>query len=383
MHTRFRGVNEAFRGLVQTLDEADRGEGGCEVVRVGSRNGPVIRVVGPVTVSYDRPKERVLLNAARDASPFLTLYESLHMLAGRNDVAPLAYYAERMRDYSDDGEMLNGAYGYRWRHGKVYDPDTELQDDMDQLKIIVDHLRVKPESRRAVLQMWNVEDDLLKIDLSSDVCCNLCVCFSVRRDDTLQPLQGARRVRGVSLLDMTVFNRSNDMIWGTLGNDFVCFSVLQEYVATHLGVEIGVYNQVSNDLHVYLEGNSGWRPEEWLAEYVSPETSTDRWYTDDSTRMIPLVQDPETFDRELPLIVEMYSGTEIHSSRASCHWQEPFFRDVASPMLFAFSLHKERQYETALLAVETVKADDWREVGRNWILKRKQNWEKKSKTEAL
>ena len=37
------------------------------------------------------------------------------------------------------------------------------------------------ESRRAVLQMWNVEDDLLKVDSSRDVCCNLSVLFTVER----------------------------------------------------------------------------------------------------------------------------------------------------------------------------------------------------------
>lgn len=388
MHVRFRGVNDAFRGLVQMLDETDKGEGGCDVTRVGSRNGPVMRIVGPVTVSYDRPRERVLLNAARDASPFLTLYESLWMLAGRNNVAPLAYYAERMRDYSDDGETLNGAYGYRWRCAKEWTSADHGDDfglftfgEVDQLQIVIKHLRVKPESRRAVLQMWNVEDDLLKIDSSKDVCCNTEVMFSVRRDDTLQPLQGARRARGASLLDMTVVNRSNDMIWGTLGNDFVCFSVLQEYAAAHLGVEVGVYNQISNDLHVYLEGNSGWRPQEWLKEYESPETSTERWYTDDFTKTVSLVGDPEGFDQCIGQFVQENWG-DCQDLTASTHWGEPFLDKVAQPMCHAFYAHKRRDYATALHWINKVEADDWREAGQNWILKRKQNWEK-SQNEAL
>ena len=385
MHVRFRGVNDAFRGLVQTLNEADRGEGGCDVVRVDSRNGPVMRVVGPVTVSYDRPKERVLLNTARDASPFLTLYESLWMLAGREDVASLAYYAERMRDYSDDGETLNGAYGYRWRNAGGPYNDT---CDIDQLKILVEHLLAKPESRRAVLQMWGVEDDLLKIDSSKDVCCNLCVLFSIRPRSELsfthQPFVPEEK-RGKPInparLDMTVFNRSNDMIWGTLGNDFVCFSVLQEYIATHLGIEVGVYNQVSNDLHVYLEGNSGWRPAEWLKEYDSPETSTERWYTDDLTKTVPLVGDPEGFDQCISQFVQENWG-DCQDLTDGTHWGEPFLDKIAQPMCHAFHMHKNRNYEASLHWIDRVEADDWREAGRNWLLRRQKNWEK-SQNEAL
>jgi thymidylate synthase len=82
------------------------------------------------------------------------------MLAGREDVAPLAYYAKNMLNYSDDGHTLNGAYGYRWRHA-----DTSVEP-RDQLEIIVEHLQNKPESRRAVLTMWDVEDDLMQIDES-------------------------------------------------------------------------------------------------------------------------------------------------------------------------------------------------------------------------
>src|SRR5690606_25634418 len=111
-------------------------------------------------------------------------------LAGRNDVAPLAYYNSRMTEFSDDGETFNGAYGYRWRHGKIdgESPVWSERNDLnvkgghgiDQLQILIQHLKTNPNSRRAVLQMWNVEDDLLKVDSSKDVCCNLSACFSIR-----------------------------------------------------------------------------------------------------------------------------------------------------------------------------------------------------------
>jgi hypothetical protein len=87
------------------------------------------------------------------------------MLAGRNDVATVAYYAKQMREYSEDGKTLNGAYGYRWRNQlvNVYEHGDPTWQHVDQLDVLVAHLKADPTSRRAVLQMWNVEDDLLKI----------------------------------------------------------------------------------------------------------------------------------------------------------------------------------------------------------------------------
>jgi thymidylate synthase len=169
------------------------------------------------------------------------------MLAGRNDVDSVAYYAKQMREYSDDGKTLNGAYGYRWRKAKTNVlgsgvDDGIVYDEIDQLAVIVNHLKAQTESRRAVLQMWNVEDDLLKIgsDLdfmrgkeSKDVCCNLSVMFAVRKVNT-GPGDYGDEYR--SYLDMTVTNRSNDLIWGLLGANFVHFTILQEYMAARLGV---------------------------------------------------------------------------------------------------------------------------------------------------
>lgn len=390
MHVTYRGVNDAFRGLVRTF------QGGDGVVESTSRNGPVLKVVGPVTVTFERPRERVLFSRARDANPFLHLYEILWMLAGRNDVAPLTYYAGNFASYSDDDRTLNGAYGRRWRHsdggvipGQPVSMGNPSHYDVDQLKIIVDHLRQKPDSRRAVLQMWNVEDDLLKVgdgspEFSKDVCCNLSVCFSIHDTSNglrytqadFVPEEKRGQPIGPRVLDMTVFNRSNDLVWGLLGSDVVHFSVLQEYVAACLSVEVGTYHHVTNDLHVYTKSNSGFYPERWLTD----ETPNYYELGDDdpskSLTTVDLVDDPETFDRELSILVE------YHSSQRTIPCQErltePFLKWVVDPMFFAFALHKNKAYSKALEKIDEVRSDDWRVAGRNWLLRRKVNHEKKS-----
>lgn len=384
MHRNFHNVNDAFRGLVKLFHGPGNGLPGDRlglVLHSSSRNGNVLMIDEPVTVTYYHPKERVLFNAARDANPFFHLYESLWMLAGRNDVAPLAYYAKQMREYSDDGGTLNGAYGYRWRQHRNIEwdssPEGSQRTRYDQLEIIINHLKNHPTSRRAVLQMWNVEDDLLKIEdhpersgnfynpdlklpASKDVCCNLSVMFSIRQVESngANPLHPDWKVTE-RFLDMTVTNRSNDMIWGMLGANYVHFSILQEYIAAHIGVEVGRYNHFTNNLHVY-EWN--WKPGEWLAD----ET---RGYYVHEYSTFPLIRDPEIFDLELPLVVNHFDGNTKTNQRID-GLVEPFFRNVAAPMLRAFQLYKHGELETALRMCRLVQADDWRVAAEGWIKRR-------------
>lgn len=373
MHLTYRGVNDAFFGIVKGIHTNS-----IPTTRSSSRNGDVLYVQEPVIITYTHPREKVLFNAARDANPAFHLYEALWMLAGRNDVESLAYYNSRIAQYSDDGQTFNGAYGYRWRHakdGETFDGDGI--DGTDQLKVIINHLRSKPDSRRAVLSMWNVESDLLKINdhrckscklaaqaglnddgghrcvncqwASRDVCCNLSACFSLRD------------VGGVIatkyLLDLTVFNRSNDLIWGTLGANAVHFAFLLEYMAAHLGVEVGVYSQVSNNQHVYL---ANWKPDEWL---TAPHQNYGEYQP--SPTLIPLVKDPATFDRELPGFVERHSKDAFPARYA-----EPFLRDVAQPMCIAWHYYKNRDFDSALSTIKGVLADDWRLAGTQWLERR-------------
>ena len=386
-HLKFRNVNDAFSSLVHVFAHKDSQHrriphSTLPIASVQTRNGPVWQIMEPVITTYEKPCERVLFNQARDCNVFFHLYEALWMLAGRNDVAPLDYYlGGRYSQFSDDKTTANGAYGYRWRKANPHQHwKTSSEQEMqytDQLAVIIAHLKKKPEDRRCVLQMWNVQDDLLKMETSRDVCCNLCALFLLRdRGEPWPAMEGSPR----HVLDMTVMNRSNDLANGMLGANVVHFSFLQEYMAAHLGVEVGVYNQISNNLHVYTESFGGFPAEKWLEEYRSPETSTATWYTDDATNMVPLVKDPATFDQELPEFVQIHgTGDEVTMQQEQFleSLTEPFLEHVAHPMLMAFHAHKCRFYTDALKWIDLVRADDWREAGLNWITKRKENWEAK------
>lgn len=218
-----RNGHQALPRALQILDEVG--------VRRDSRNGPVIVIPGPFSIEYQQPCERVIFWKERDANPAFHLYESLHMLAGRNDIAPLARYAKQMMAYSDDGVTQHGAYGKRWRGWFENAIDILMYD---QLAIIARRLRENPEDRRCVLQMWDPTHDL---DHSGkDVPCN--VACTLQRD-------------AAGRLDLVVYNRSNDLIWGALGANLVHMSMMQEYMALWIGCPVGTYHQVSSNSHAY------------------------------------------------------------------------------------------------------------------------------------
>lgn len=339
MHFHYRNTNDAFRGLVAAIDQ-----GHIPTRRTPSRVGEVLQVEEPVAVTYSHPRERVLFNEARDANPFFHLFESLWMLVGRNDVGPLLRYNSKIADVaSDDGRTFNGAYGERW--WRYY------AGGYQQIRVLIDHLRNNPSSRRAVLQMWNVEDDLLRIDTTKDACCNTHVYFSIRCSvNNPDP-------RELRYLDMTVCNRSNDLVWGMLGANVVHFSFLQEYMATCIGVEVGLYHQFTNNLHVYTER---FKPTEWLADL--------NWRTD-YPPSLALVSDPAVFDSEVVQFIDNRDWTR--------RWQELFLDCVAAPMCWAYELHKRRDYERSLDVVGLIASEDWRIASFNWITKRHQSWKGK------
>lgn len=379
MHFTFRNVNDAFATMTKDMHH------GLIPTDVGaSRYGEVVRVEEVVTVSYTHPRERVLLCPGRDANPFFHLYESLWMLAGRNDVAPLAYYNRRMPEFSDDGgNTFNGAYGYRWRNGPYLGKGVDYpRGRADQLVLIVEHLRASPHSRRAVLQMWNVQDDLLKVDTGKDLCCNLSVVFKVElgtcrlcggkghgpeREGKVFVMRSPCEACGGKphdcprYLNMVVFNRSNDLVWGMLGANVVQFSMLQEYLAAYLGLDVGRYDQVTADLHAYTDT---WEPEKWLADAPHWQHA----YEQRGWSPTPLVAYLKAFERQLPDFVEYHK--EWRHGKPLPGWTEPFLKDVAHPMCMVYGFYKRGEYKSCLRWLEMVASPDWRTAAQGWVARR-------------
>jgi thymidylate synthase len=294
-------------------------------VKRDSRNGPTLEIMSPTAVQYDRPDERVLFSAERDANPFFHLFESLWMLAGRDDVEFLDEYNSQMRKYSDDGDRFNAAYGHRLRS----------HFGRDQIDEVITLLRRNPDDRQAVLQIWDT-DDLGKETL--DKACNLTIVPRIRD----------------GYLDWTVYNRSNDFILGALGANAVHMSVIQEYVASMIGVKVGRYWQISNCMHVYTELTPHWNKCHDL-----PLTVDDP-YKNGQVAPFPLVSNKESWMSDLYTFME--------EPWRSVKYMDPFFNYVAKPMAMAHRAHKENK--NGLYYTLAIQATDWRLACQQWLEKR-------------
>ena len=323
-----------------------------------SRNGTTYEALDPVTTVYRKPLERVCLIKQRDANPFFHFIESLWMLGGRNDLKPLTELVKSMSDFSDDGKILWGAYGWRW----------DSYFSKDQLTIIIKMLKENPEDRRAVLQMWDPVQDLNK--QGKDVPCNTNIYFKVREGK----------------LNMTVCNRSNDMLWGTYGANVVHMSVLQEYMASSIGVPVGVYRQVSDSFHIYL--NPVWdRVKKMEIDvYAFSKTFVNPY---DSSKLrghkhLNLFTNPETLKWETERFFKIFNSIARH--RLHCSdlqitdgWENPALKDIGIPMLGAYFYYKEKDFKNSYKMLNLIKALDWKRACLDWIRKREKSFINKAK----
>lgn len=302
-----------------------------------SRNGLTREVVEPVTTVYTRPMERVLFSDTRDANPFFHLIEALWILAGRRDVRPLARFNPRMADYSDSGYAFHGAYGWRLR---AYDGDY--------LKRVVDQLRRDPDSRQAVLAIWRPELDAA--GGSRDIPCNDMVMFKVRDNR----------------LNMSVLNRSNDMLWGAYGANAVQFAFLLEYVAAAIGVAPGEYRQVSDSFHVYADGPGGGLFNKLMdAPGMEPSPDLQDEYRLGLCGVCPIV--PAAIDRWANDYIDKAAEGSTPFRVA-----DPFLWDVVAPMIEAFNLHRDHGDTRGAMAVLAPyrEALDWHRAGYYWLERR-------------
>jgi hypothetical protein len=300
-----------------------------------SRNGPVLRFPEPVLTTILNPRERVLFHAGRDANPIFHCLEAIHMLAGRRDVAFLKQFNSRIPLYSDDGVNFNAAYGYRMRNhfGK------------DQLAHVIDTLKNDPGSRQAVVQLWDAADLGRE---TKDKACNTQMIFAVNRGK----------------LELTVTNRSNDIFWGYAGANAVHFTIIQEFVAAALGLEVGPYRTFSTNLHLYTELYNA-------VEYLeSPPDVHEYNYYDGPTRTTPIVQggSAENWLRDAEEFCE-----DPYFART--YW-DPFFLEVAHPMAMV-SLSRKRG-GTGLEWVQRMQPGDWKLAVAEWVERRELKSLKKS-----
>jgi thymidylate synthase len=182
-----------------------------------SSTGESLEFLG-VTLRIAKPRARVSRSQAR-ARPFSALGELLWYLSGSDEAAFVGSY---IPFYVKPGKpsTVNGAYG----------PRIKTRHGFDQLQAVVELIRRKNGSRRAVIQLYDAKD-LLTDD---DVPCTTSLQFHRRN----------------GILHMSAMMRSNDAYLG-LPHDIFCFTMLQELVAAELDLELGEYIHMVGSMHLY------------------------------------------------------------------------------------------------------------------------------------
>ena len=282
MHViRARNINSAYSSGVLYLRDFGLVE--------PSRAGAVMVAPHPVTTVYSHPVERVLLAPGRIGNPVFHLMESIFMLAGRRDATWLDQFMKTYsKRFADEYGNQEDSYGWRWRNHFFY----------DQLEFVIGLLRHDPTTRQAVLDHWDPDTDL---NTSGAKPCNTHVYFRAKD----------------GILDMTVCNRSNDIIWGLYGANAVHFSVLHEYVATMTGLKVGTYYHISNNFHAY-QHILRTTPE----TYPMEDRVKDPYFTAEVTPA-SLIDMPEKFDEDVQRFMDqMGSGAYFNH----------FFNTTLAPM---------------------------------------------------
>ncbi|MBN2348622.1 MAG: thymidylate synthase [Bacteroidales bacterium] len=207
----------------------------------------------PFIFQIKNPTARCITIPVRGWNIFLAYAESLWLALGRNDISFISHYLNRLSYFSDDGIFMRGGYGPRLRYfnGVANDyksdgitqsnTDTLSINQIDQYKYVIDCFEKDVDTRQAIINIGDPTKDCYdengKLKITKDLPCTRVLHFM--------------RDASTNRLNLTVFMRSNDILWGASAVNIFNFTFIQEYFAQLLGMEIGNYYHIANNFHYY------------------------------------------------------------------------------------------------------------------------------------
>lgn len=168
----------------------------------------------PTIITLVDPTNNVVRLKGRNLNYAFMIRELLWYMSGDAKLKPLKFYNPKMAEYSDDGIYLDGAYG-KWI--------------TPQLPWLLRKLTEEHTTRQAVIQILPP-----CFGPSKDVPCTLSLHFQIRSEQ----------------LSLTTHMRSEDTYMG-LPYDLFSFTSIQQLIAAKLGIKLGTYHHIVNNLHLY------------------------------------------------------------------------------------------------------------------------------------
>ena len=155
------------------------------------------------------------------------IHELLWFLSGDTNVHYLQEHGVRIwNEWADADGNLGHIYGYQWRSWPDY-----RGGHIDQIARAVDDIRHNPDSRRIIVNAWNVGD----LDQMNLPPCHMFFQFYVAN----------------GRLSLQMYQRSADTFLGVPFN-IASYALLLQMMAQVTGLEPGEFIHTLGDAHIYL-----------------------------------------------------------------------------------------------------------------------------------
>jgi thymidylate synthase len=185
----------------------------------------------------------------RDGFPLLTtkkvlfgsvLRELLWFLRGSTNINDdLTQHTPIWDAWANEEGELGPIYGYQWRKWPKYVEDESGQyrkEHVDQIQNVLDQIKNNPDSRRLIVNAWNV-GEIEKMALPP---CHMMFQFYV--------INGR--------LDCQLYQRSADVALGVPFN-IASYALLMMMVAQECNLTPGIFTHTLGDAHIYLNHVDG------------------------------------------------------------------------------------------------------------------------------
>ena len=160
------------------------------------------------------------------------LWELLWFLRGSTNINDdLTQHTPIWDAWADENGELGPVYGKQWRAW-----ETKDGRHIDQIQNVIDQIKTNPDSRRLIVNAWNV-GELDKMALPP---CHMFFQFYV--------------VNG--RLDCQLYQRSADIALGVPFN-IASYAALMMMVAQECRLEAGIFTHTMGDAHIYLNHVDG------------------------------------------------------------------------------------------------------------------------------
>jgi len=308
-------------------------------VKRKTRGKVCIELPEPFMFKVTNPTARIVTIAERKWNPILPFAESLWLATGRNDLEFIGHYLKNMKNFSDDGKFLRGGYGPRLRRYNGINDDYRIRNpfnvdisklgksEVDQFNFISKIFQKDLYTRKAIINIGDPPKDCFTEDGS----------IKITKDFPCTRLLQFQKQPNSNKLNLTVYMRSNDIMWGASAVNIFNFTFMLEYFSQILKMDIGDYYHIANNFHFYEEFK------DTIQSMSKIENPRDIGY-----RYSKSFHNLSEFDKKVILLKSEEEKLRKNKTVDLINFNDEFFNDWYKAF-YAFNTHKKVTFSNPLL----------------------------------